>query len=187
MNAGIRKFLEDLAAGRTMPSDAAMRARAILESRSKRPGAPAVWQWRRKGTPWTQEHTYFNEVHATTDDSEVRMLFEASPVPLQVWIGDMPESNGRTNHTAILHRGELHEGYTIARSQYPGRVQYEADRVRFLIGELATEPDILAYDSDKRTQCHLCGGTGEKNGKPCWGLNFEGTVHDHMPKAGGAA
>ena len=97
---------------------------------------------------------------------------------LQVWFGSMPESNGRTNWTAILHRGDMSEGHTINRSQYPGRVRYAADCVRWLLGELEKKPFILDYDGDELTPCHLCGGTGEKDGKPCWGLNFEGTVHE---------
>jgi hypothetical protein len=100
------------------------------------------------------------------------------PKRLTVWYGSMPESNGRTNWTAILHRGDMSEGHTIDRSQYPGRVRYAADRVRFLLGELDKEPWILDYDGDERTPCHLCGGSGVKDGKPCWGLKFEGTVHD---------
>ncbi len=69
---------------------------------------------------------------------------------LTVWYGAMPETNGKTNWTAMLHRKGHHpwEGITIDRSEYPGRVRYEADRMRHLIGELADEPDILAYDSD---------------------------------------
>jgi hypothetical protein len=74
---------------------------------------------------------------------------------LSVWCGAMPESNGKSNYTALLHRkGEsLMSGATITldRSEYPERVQYEADRVRYLIGELPTEPDILAYDPDKHS------------------------------------
>lgn len=69
---------------------------------------------------------------------------------LAVWYGPMPESNGKTNWTAILHRkGEgIMNGphMTIERSEYPDRVRYDADRVRHIIGELAEEPDILAYD-----------------------------------------
>ena len=97
---------------------------------------------------------------------------------LTVWYGPMPESNGRTNWTAILHKGKMSEGFTIARSEYPGRVRYEADGVRWLIGELDKRPFILDYDGDERTPCHLCGGSGVKDGKPCWGLNFTGPVHD---------
>ncbi|SEP40340.1 hypothetical protein [Enterobacter sp. NFIX58] len=69
---------------------------------------------------------------------------------LTVWYGSMPETNGKTNWTAILHRKgqQLWEGITIDRSEYPDRVRYEADRMRHLIGELADEPDILAYDAD---------------------------------------
>ena len=68
---------------------------------------------------------------------------------LAVWYGAMPETNGKTNWTAMLHRKVQHpwEGITIDRSEYPDRVRYEADRMRHLIGELADEPDILAYDA----------------------------------------
>ncbi len=69
---------------------------------------------------------------------------------LTVWYGSMPETNGKTNWTAMLHRKGQHpwEGITIDCSEYPGRVRYEADRMRHLIGDLADEPDILAYDAD---------------------------------------
>lgn len=69
---------------------------------------------------------------------------------LTVWYGSMPETNGKTNWTAMLHRKGQHpwEGITIDLSEYPDRVRYEADRMRHLIGELADEPDILAYDAD---------------------------------------
>jgi hypothetical protein len=77
---------------------------------------------------------------------------------LTVWYGDMPESNGKSNWTAILCRKNagstldaMTSGITIARSEYPGRVKYEADRMRYLIGELAEEPDILAYDTDEKS------------------------------------
>jgi len=74
------------------------------------------------------------------------------PVALAVWYGAMPESNGRTNWTAILHRKNepLGDGacITIARSEYPDRVRYEADKVRYIIGELPEEPFVLDYDGD---------------------------------------
>lgn len=77
---------------------------------------------------------------------------------LAVWYGSMPESNGKTNWTAILYRknpggflGGIGDGYTIARSEYPDRVRYEADRVRHLIGELKEPPFILDYDYDKHS------------------------------------
>lgn len=74
----------------------------------------------------------------------------AASTTLTVWYGSMPESNGKANWTAILHRkgGCISEGFTLERSEYPGRVKYEADRVRYLIGELETEPSILDYDGD---------------------------------------
>ncbi|MDV1090736.1 DUF551 domain-containing protein [Raoultella ornithinolytica] len=82
---------------------------------------------------------------------------KAEPVSLHpelsVWYGSMPESNGKINWTAILHRkGEcLSTGITIELSEYPERVRYEADRVRHIIGELNEEPDILAYDADEHS------------------------------------
>ena len=69
---------------------------------------------------------------------------------LTVWYGSMPESNGRQNWTAVLYRegsrGMFLEGFCFARSEYPDRVRYEADRMRWVIGEMAERPDILAYD-----------------------------------------
>lgn len=77
---------------------------------------------------------------------------------LTVWEGAMPESNGKSNFTAVLMRkgGRLFDGLsggmTIARSEYPDRVRYEADRVRYLIGELQEKPCILDYDTDKHSE-----------------------------------
>jgi hypothetical protein len=70
---------------------------------------------------------------------------------LTVWYGSLPESNGKSNFTAILHRGDISKGITIERNEYPDRVRYEADRVRWLIGELDKEPFILDYDADKHS------------------------------------
>ena len=76
----------------------------------------------------------------------------AEPAPkLAVWYGSMPESNGKSNWTAILHAGDIAHGITLDRSEYPDRVRYEADRARFLIGELKGEPFILDYDADKHS------------------------------------
>ena len=90
---------------------------------------------------------------------KIAQLSPEFPQPeLTVWYGKMPESNGKSNWTAILYRkgeggfmGRLSEGITIARSEYEDRVRYEADRMRYLIGELAVEPDILAYDANLRS------------------------------------
>jgi len=72
---------------------------------------------------------------------------------LTVWEGPMPESNGRSNFTAILMRkgGDFVDGHAIDRSEYPDRVRYEADRVRYLLGELKERPYILDYDADKHS------------------------------------
>jgi hypothetical protein len=70
---------------------------------------------------------------------------------LAVWYGSMPETNGKTNWTAILYRGDIATGITLDRSEYPDRVRYEADRARWLIGELPEQPFILDYDADKHS------------------------------------
>ncbi len=75
----------------------------------------------------------------------------AEGAKLAVWYGPMPESNGKSNFTAILHNGDIATGITLDRSEYPHRVRYEADRARWLIGELADEPFILDYDADKHS------------------------------------
>ena len=72
----------------------------------------------------------------------------SGPLGLSVWFGPMPESNGKANWTAILHRGDISEGFTIERSEHHDRVRYDADKVRWLIGDLETEPFILDYDGD---------------------------------------
>lgn len=88
------------------------------------------------------------------DDCRAAMLQGADGRPeLTVSYGPMPESNGKTNWTAILHRkgqGML-DGITIDRSEYPGRVLYAADRARYLIGEKPDRPFILDYDADKHS------------------------------------
>jgi hypothetical protein len=75
-----------------------------------------------------------------------------APTPvLTVWYGKMPESNGRENWTAIIGRkgDDIHlNGFCFARSEYPGRVLYEADRMRWIIGEREEKPRILEYDAD---------------------------------------
>ena len=86
---------------------------------------------------------------------------EASPESgrptMAVWFGEMPESNGKMNWTAILYRREVGvmDGVTIYRSEYKDRVRYEADRLRWLIGELKHKPNILAYDADLTAEASL--------------------------------
>lgn len=111
-------------------------------------------------------------------DSFNSAVADSGGVPaLSVWYGKMPESCGRNNWTALLYNADKSENFTIDRSEYPHRVRYEADRMRHIIGELAEAPYILDYDPNERTMCHLCGGSGEKDGKPCHGLKFDGTAH----------
>jgi hypothetical protein len=85
---------------------------------------------------------------------ELRAILDAPvikrPVELAVWNGAMPESNGKSNFTIMLHRKDEHfsEGITYERSEYPDRIRYEADRLRYKIGELEVEPEIFDYDGD---------------------------------------
>lgn len=78
---------------------------------------------------------------------------------LTVWEGPMPESNGRQNYTAVLHRKEstgidlFTDGFQFARSEYPDRTRYEADFMRWLIGERDVKPELWddCYDMDKHS------------------------------------
>jgi hypothetical protein len=76
---------------------------------------------------------------------------KVAALKLTVWYGTMPESNGKTNWTAILHNGDVSRGITLAMSEYEDRVRYEADRMRWMIGELDKEPFLLDYDADKHS------------------------------------
>lgn len=101
----------------------------------------------------TPKATYFaKKLAVVIDTCRAAMLQGADGKPeLTVWYGSMPESNGKANWTAILHRkgeGRCMDGFTIDRSEYPGRVLYAADRVRYLIGEKSERPSILDYDAD---------------------------------------
>jgi len=88
---------------------------------------------------------------------ELRAAQTEQQPELTVWEGAMPESNGKSNFTAILARkgrtllDTLADGFTIARSEYPDRVRYEADCVRWLIGEMKERPWIIDYDTDKHS------------------------------------
>ena len=88
-------------------------------------------------------------------DRSARAAIAALPpaVPaLSVRYLSMPESNGRENWTAILcadGKDDMTDGYCFARSEYPDRVRYDADRMRYLIGETDKRPYILDYDADK--------------------------------------
>jgi len=102
------------------------------------------------------------ELYAMPHFGNAPLLYTAPPAPvsaepvlMEVWYGSMPESNGRSNFTAILRRKGASmfdtDGFTIARSEYPERVRYDADCVRYLIGEIDKKPFILDYDGDKHS------------------------------------
>lgn len=58
----------------------AWRERALTaEAMAHKLGEPVAWQWRRKGEPWQRDFTFLHEVHATTEDSEVRALYAPEP------------------------------------------------------------------------------------------------------------
>ena len=92
----------------------------------------------------------------STTEEVAEFLKQPPPIKhvpeLEVWYGPMPESNGKSNFTAILKRkGEsmlMGPIFTIARSEYPDRVRYEADEVRHILGLLDKKPCILDYDTD---------------------------------------
>jgi hypothetical protein len=62
--------------------------------------APVLWQWRKKGAPWTLEYTFHSEVFATTPDSEVRALY-ACPSP-----ASLPTEPGEVFWLYELNKGE---------------------------------------------------------------------------------
>ena len=118
--------------------------------------------YRRDGNGWVYNfgHAEDAEVRAKSVSRELNRQVEAIAArqpgaQLAVWCGPMPESNGRQNWTAMLYRkgGDIfREGsMQIERSEYPDRVRYEADRLRYLIGERDEEPDIMKYDANLRS------------------------------------
>lgn len=77
---------------------------------------------------------------------------------LTVWFGSMPESNGKKNWTVLLHRkgeegfAKFDDGFQTHRSEYYDRARYDADCLRFLLGEISERPDIMAYDPDLKDE-----------------------------------
>lgn len=77
---------------------------------------------------------------------------------LEVVIRAFPESNGKQNWTAMLVRKDRSwdglqgnaGGITIARGEYWNRVAYDAERTKFLIGAVSTEPSIRNYMRDTK-------------------------------------
>lgn len=82
---------------------------------------------------------------------------------LEVIIRAFPESNGKQNWTAMLVRKDRSRnglrgnagGITIARGEYWNRVAYDAERTKFLIGAVSTEPSIMYYMRDTKEPIHI--------------------------------
>ncbi len=76
---------------------------------------------------------------------------------LGVLFNSMPESDGRSNWTVVLHRANdsgldvFSNGFQVHRSESYGQARYHADRLRFLIGDIPDRPDILEYDPSLKT------------------------------------
>jgi hypothetical protein len=115
-------------------------------------------EWKQHGLKFKREADALwkrvNAAEAEVLDLRARLAAPA-PVKLEVWYGPMPESNGKSNFTATLKRKSASmfdtDSYTFQQSEYPDRVRYEADCMRYLIGDLAERPDILDYDADKHS------------------------------------
>ena len=104
---------------------------------------------------WPDEITNAQrEAVEKTVDIITELLESVSENPaVKVRYLSMPESNGKENWTAILCRadGDIVDGVTLDRSEFPDRVRYAADRARYVIGELKDRPRILDYDADKHS------------------------------------
>lgn len=120
------------------------------------------------GVTWCWEQIHHNDVEYIRKDlyDDLKTQITAYQLTianlernkLSVFYGKMPESNGKSNWTAILYRknegelfGGIGDGITIERSEYPDRVRYEADRLRYLIGDINEKPSILDYDGNKHS------------------------------------
>lgn len=111
-----------------------------------------IYMYQRKGlTSWVVcDHYKLQELKGQPHLFRTRTL-QGMATPLKVWEGAMPESNGKTNYTAILYTDDITTGITIYRSEYPDRTRYEADRFRHMIGQRAEAPCISEYDTEKHS------------------------------------
>lgn len=77
---------------------------------------------------------------------------------LEVVIKSFPESNGKQNWAAMLVRKDrswkglysTSGGITISRGEYWNRVAYDAERTKFLIGAVSTEPALRTTCTTQR-------------------------------------
>ena len=89
----------------------------------------------------------------------INLLIEnrKSKPELEVFFGSFPESTGDRNWSVLLCRSEdkgldkITNGIGIHRSEYYGRAMYEADCLRYLIGETSEEPSMSNYDFNVKT------------------------------------
>lgn len=106
------------------------------------------------------DHRYVDRANAKRDvEAAIAQATHPATPQIEVWFGSMPESNGRENWTVTLRRKErpsdasphaihrLMSGVSVYRSEFKDRARYEADRLRFLLGEIDKAPDILDYDA----------------------------------------
>lgn len=74
---------------------------------------------------------------------------------LKVWYGSMPESNGKSNWTVLLHPdtsdNPFWDSFTVHQSEYEDRARYDYDTLRYMLGEIDTKPCILDYDADLKS------------------------------------
>lgn len=111
-----------------------------------------IYMYQRKGlTSWVVcERPQFEDLKKHSHLFRTRVL-QGMATPLKVWEGAMPESNGKSNFTAILYTDDIMDGITIYRSEYPDRTRYEADRFRHMIGQRDETPCISQYDTEKHS------------------------------------
>lgn len=111
--------------------------------------------WRRDPNWLKKYQVRQRELHLRERAQKAERELAARP-ELTVWFGSMPESNGKRNWTVMLCRkgqgllGDIARGFCISRSEYYDRERYEADCLRFLVGERAEYPDILEYPGDTK-------------------------------------
>lgn len=127
------------------------RVRAVLESKGCFLATDTIKQIvfavKPEAQPTPGEQVTTTGAHAAATGAD-GVTTGATGSQLKVWFGPMPESNGKSNWTAILYRGDITRGFTLARSEFKDRVRYSGDRVRYLLGELTEQPNILDYDEN---------------------------------------
>lgn len=106
----------------------------------------------------------YAEPPATEINAELLKALGSTQPRLTVRLTSFPESNGKTNWTALLVRVDAWDGLvgncggiSLARGELWNRVAWEAECARFLIGERDTEPSIIDYGEDIKTPAEWAG------------------------------